>query len=93
MGMRHFDLRPARTELPESLHELTHSPLGDPRSSIMPVPDYPTRLRELADRCNRAARNSFEVEAIAAFRMIADGLANMAEEMEASAARKGDRVR
>jgi hypothetical protein len=55
-----------------------------PRPTSMPDPEYPTRLRELAERCRRAARNSFEVEAKGAFRTIGDELSNIADEIERS---------
>jgi hypothetical protein len=47
--------------------------------------DYPARLRELAERCRKAARTSFEVETKGAFRTIADDLSSIADEIEGSA--------
>jgi hypothetical protein len=51
----------------------------------MPVTDCSKRLRELAERCTRAARKSFEVEAKGTFRTIADDLSTIADEIERSA--------
>jgi hypothetical protein len=48
----------------------------------MPVTDYSTRLRELAERCRRAARNSFEVETKGTFPTVAVDLSGMADELE-----------
>jgi hypothetical protein len=50
--------------------------------------DYPARLRELVGHCRRAAKASFELEAKASFRAIAEVLSTMAEEIERSGALK-----
>jgi hypothetical protein len=57
----------------------------------MPVTDFSTRLRELAERCRKAARNSFEVEAKGTFRTVADDLSSIADELERSAGSAGSR--
>jgi hypothetical protein len=51
----------------------------------MPVTDCSERLRELAERCRRAARKSFEVEAKGTFRTVADELSSIADELERGA--------
>jgi hypothetical protein len=51
----------------------------------MPVTDCTERLRERAERCRRAARKSFQVEAKGTFRTVADDLASIADELERSA--------
>jgi hypothetical protein len=51
----------------------------------MPVTVCSERLRELAERCRRAARKSFEVEAKGTFRTVADDLSSIADELERSA--------
>jgi hypothetical protein len=48
----------------------------------MPVTVCSERLRELAERCRRAERKSFEVEAKGTFRTVADDLSSMADELE-----------
>jgi hypothetical protein len=50
----------------------------------MSDPDYPTRLRELVRHCRRAANASFELDAKASFRTIAERLSTMADEIEQS---------
>jgi hypothetical protein len=50
----------------------------------MPVTEYPARLRELAERCRKAARTCFEVEAKGTFRTLADDLTSIVEELERS---------
>jgi hypothetical protein len=51
----------------------------------MPVTDCSDRLRQLAARCKKAARESFEVEAKGTFRAVADDLSSIANELERSA--------
>jgi hypothetical protein len=51
----------------------------------MSVTDCSERLRELAERCRRAARKSFEVEAKGTFRTVADELSSIADELERGA--------
>ncbi len=51
--------------------------------------DYPTRLREFVRQCRHAANASLELEAKASFRMIAEGLSAMADEIERGGTRRG----
>jgi hypothetical protein len=55
-----------------------------PGEDFMTDPEYPARLRELVKQCIRAANATFELEAKASFRAIAEGLSTMAEEIERS---------
>jgi hypothetical protein len=52
------------------------------RTISMSVPDYPKRLRELAEQCKKAARGSFEIETKGTFRTVAADLSKMADELE-----------
>ena len=59
-----------------------------PRISC-PIADYPARLRDLVRLCRKAAERSYELEAKASFRTIAEGLSTMAGEIERSGTLKG----
>jgi DNA-binding XRE family transcriptional regulator len=67
---RHFP--PLRAGRPEE---------GDAPEEFM-FADYPARLREFARHAKTAANATFELQAKASFRTIAEGLSTMAEEME-----------
>jgi hypothetical protein len=54
----------------------------------MPQPDYPARLRELVSHCRTAAKNSFELDAKASFRTIAESLSTIADEIERSSTQR-----
>jgi hypothetical protein len=51
--------------------------------------DHPARLRELVRQCRRAANASFELDAKASFRTIAERLSTMADEIEQSGSPRG----
>jgi hypothetical protein len=50
----------------------------------MSHPDYPARLRELVSHCRRTAKTSFELDAKASFRTIAESLSTIADDIEQS---------
>jgi hypothetical protein len=54
------------------------------RENFMSNADYPARLRELVGHCRTAAKASFELDAKTSFRMIAERLSIMADEIEQS---------
>jgi hypothetical protein len=54
----------------------------------MSQPDYPARLRELMSHCRMAAKTSFELDAKASFRTIAESLSTIADDIERSGAQK-----
>ena len=62
---------------------------GDAPKDFMSNADYTARLRELVRLCRRSAEHSYELEAKASFRTIAEGLSTMAGEIERSGTLKG----
>jgi hypothetical protein len=88
IGRRRFDRPGDRTKLPEFYTNRGKLPSLREREP-MPVTDCSGRLRELAERCRRAARKSFEVEAKGTLRTTADDLSSIADELERSASSGG----
>jgi hypothetical protein len=62
---------------------------GDAHEDFMSNADNTARLRELVRLCRRSAEHSYELEAKASFRTIAEGLSTMADEIERGANRGG----
>jgi hypothetical protein len=86
IGGRRFDRRGDRTKLPEFYTNRGRLPESTSQErEPMPVTNCSGRLRELAERCRRAARKSFEVEAKGTLRTTADDLSSIADELERSA--------